>query len=395
MRSIKILGVVFAAMLIAAAFAGATSASATVLCKENVSPCTGASAYPSGTAIEASLKTGTKVEIEGSLTITCSGSTLTGKTTAEKGVSVPLEITGFTLSGCTSGCQTAEAQNLPYSGKISRTSGGNGSASVSSGGKGNPSVYFTGCTFFKVNCIYGAGQLDFTLQGGNPAVLTAKSTKLTRESGSSGLCAETVTLSALSYEITSPKPLYASATGVEVTVFCKENASLCPSASAYSSGTTISSEATLPEMGTLFGNNVRCNSSAMSIKTTAEGGNPLSVEVPSWTFSSCTGACQTVEGVTPLSLSVEATSGGNGTMQGGIELKLSNCFGAGATCRYGHNKASFSITGGATNPKVTFGPITLAQQAGSSAICPEVWNVVNAQYNVSSPLPLWVTKVEI
>ena len=84
MRNIKILGLGLLAAMAAMAIMGAGTASATKLCSVNTSPCPAGNTYGKGTSIKTQLVAGTKsVMTSGFVTITCTESSMNGKTTSE------------------------------------------------------------------------------------------------------------------------------------------------------------------------------------------------------------------------------------------------------------------------------------------------------------------------
>jgi hypothetical protein len=111
MKRLLTLGAALTALLLATALIGAVSASATVLCKENTATCAAESIYPSGTSVSGSIE-GT-FKLEGGITMECGTSSLSGKTTAEKGAPLPLSLESMPVSGCTTGCKTAAESKLP------------------------------------------------------------------------------------------------------------------------------------------------------------------------------------------------------------------------------------------------------------------------------------------
>jgi hypothetical protein len=393
MKSVKALCLVVGLALTVAALVGVASASATVLCKENTTTCSTGSIYPKETAIEA---TGLSFKIKNSLaTINCSSSSMAGKTTGEKGAPLSAEITSLSVSKCSTCTGGAEARNLPYKAGLERSEAGDGTLTFESGGKGTPSVKFNNCFGLGINCTYGASPLNLHFEGGSPAKLTAQSVTLTRQEGSSSFCPATGTLEA-TYEITNPKPAYARAgAGVGETVFCKEGGTVCPSkAATYPSGTTITGEST--ESGVFIrefgGQNIGCKGS-LSLESSAESGKPLFVSIPSMTFSSCKGGCQAVEAQgLPYVGAVEATSGGNGTLTLSTQWTLSKCIGE-VTCPYSVTNAHYTITGGSAEKAKLEGAFTMKRTGGNGAYCHDTIEVV-ATYYVTSPTPLWVSKVE-
>ncbi len=384
MKSTRML-ILVALALASSAIIGVTSASATALCKENTTVCSPAQRYPSGTSVKGSLKPGTNFELAGSLTVQCSSSTLTGKTTAETGDPLPVEITAISLSGCTGGCKSAEAHHLPYNAGVEAGSGGDGTTEFESGGSGNPGVNMSSCLGLGATCNYSAAALNWTFTGGTQAIIQAKRAPLTIDEGSSPFCPHAAELNA-TYEITSPSPAFAVAGG---TVLCKSNVSLCSGGSILPAGTVISAEAAKPIFEWTYP--LECGSSAMSAKTTAESGRPLGVEVTAMTVKSCSG-CSTVEAHPPYAFWLESTSAGNGEMTGPISLTLKGCAGINLTCQYAAEHAKFNVEGGgSSNARIRMQKQTLTIQTGSGGLCPSVLTY-SVEYSVSTPTALWVTR---
>jgi hypothetical protein len=274
---------------------------------------------------------------------------------------------------------------------VDRTTGGDGTVKLSSGGTGAPVLKLTGCTLFSVNCTYSIP--DPTLKGGNPATLSFNDEAYKQE-GSSGLCAKEELLKA-NYGISTPKPLYVRAgAGVGETVVCKEQATVCPVAATYASGTSISAEGTYVHFAGAWGTTT-CKESGMSVKTSAEHGTPLGAEITSMTFASCSGECAKIQVATPREATIAATSGGNGTMKSTLAFVMSECV-FGGTCYYGSSSAAeFSVSGGteAVKPHLDLKPVHLYRELGSNGNCGAELEV-DLDHAVTSPLPLWVAKRE-
>jgi hypothetical protein len=203
MKHIKMLGLCLAGALVAMALIGAGTASATRLCAQNTTPCPAGSTYGKGTSIKAQLVPGTtSVVTSGFVTVVCTESTMSGKTTSAGGGSgTPVlgQISSVTWKGCktTSGSScTASALNTPWGVSVSG-SGGNGTMTVS-GAAGK----FT-CS---VTCEYEAKTASVSASGGNPARIKASNVSFSRIGGSF-LCSSSASWSA-EYEVTSPKPLF-------------------------------------------------------------------------------------------------------------------------------------------------------------------------------------------
>lgn len=200
MKHLKMLGLCLVCAMAATAVMGVGMASATKLCPENKSPCP--AAYKKGTSIKAQLVAGTKsVMSSGFVTIECTESTMSGKTTSDGGAGAPVlgEITSVTWKNCkTSGGSscTTSALGTPWPAVVNG-SGGSGTMTIS-GAAGK----FT-CS---VTCEYEAKSASVSATGGNPAKIKASSVSFSRIGGSF-LCSSSASWSA-EYEVTAPKPLF-------------------------------------------------------------------------------------------------------------------------------------------------------------------------------------------
>jgi len=201
MKNMKILGLCTLAVMAAMAFVGAGTASATKLCSVNTSPCPAGNTYGKGTSIKAQLPAGTNsVMASGFVTITCSSSSMSGKTTSEGGAgAVTGEISSVTWKNCTSGLGscTASALNTPWKVEVSG-SGGSGTMTVNKpGGK---------FTCGGVTCEYEASKASVSANGGNPATIKASGVSFSKIGGSF-LCSSSASWTS-TYEVTSPNPLF-------------------------------------------------------------------------------------------------------------------------------------------------------------------------------------------
>ena len=202
MKNMKMLGLGLLAALAALAAIGAATASATVLCSVNSSPCPAGNVYGKGTSIKAQLVAGTNSTMSsGFVTINCSSSSINGKTTSAggSGVAVTGEITSVTWKNCTSnlGSCTASALFTPWAAEVTG-SGGSGTMTVSNaGGK-----FTCGGT----TCEYKASKASVSVSGGNPATIKASGVSFSKVGGGF-LCSSTASWSG-QYEATSPKPLF-------------------------------------------------------------------------------------------------------------------------------------------------------------------------------------------
>jgi hypothetical protein len=127
------------------------------------------------------------------------------------------------------------------------------------------------------------------------------------------------------------------------TTMCKKNESPCSSANQWPSGTkftAVSSEALLT--GSL---EVHC-ASTIELTTNATSGSPLAGTVNALKWTSCGGGCTSATTTTLPSGSLEASSGGNGTMTAeGAVVELKPCLGF-FTCVATASNASLAFTGG-------------------------------------------------
>jgi hypothetical protein len=205
MKYLKMIGLTAVAAVVAMAFVGASSASATALCATNALPCP--SPLPSGTAIKAELKEPNEAVLtSGFAVVKCKTSVIEGKTTSAGGAGVAVlgTISSVTWSNCTcnlGGTVVATAEGLPWSTEVNWTTGTmNGVMSTS-----NPKGSFT-CGGEK--CIYSTTTANTTVLGGSPAVVDAE-VPLTRATGSGLLCSASATWAA-KYTVTSPAALWIS-----------------------------------------------------------------------------------------------------------------------------------------------------------------------------------------
>ncbi len=164
MKYVKILGMAAVAAMALMAFVGAGTASATVLCSTNTSPCPAGQKWPLGTGIEFTVTSKTSAawlgteseEIE-----TCTGGKLKGEITNAGSATeaVKIKISEFSWTSCTFPTKTLEIGTLELL-NISGTS--DATINMSSGFK------FTMNTIIFGSCVYGSGTgIDMgTLKGG-------------------------------------------------------------------------------------------------------------------------------------------------------------------------------------------------------------------------------------
>lgn len=203
MRNMKMLGLSLLAAMAAMAAIGAGTASATKLCAVNSAPCPAGDTYGKGTSIKAQLVAGTTSTMaSGFVTINCTDSSISGKTTSAgggTGVAVTGEISSVSWKNCTSNLGSCTASSLftPWKAEVTG-SGGNGTMSVSNaGGK---------FTCGGVTCEYKASKASVSVSGGSPATIKASNVSFSKVGGSF-LCSSTASWSG-EYEATSPNPLF-------------------------------------------------------------------------------------------------------------------------------------------------------------------------------------------
>jgi hypothetical protein len=200
MRNLKRLGLVLTATVVVTSCIGLGTASGTVLCATNTTPC--ASKLGVGTKIAATLKTGTKWILKaGFATVEASESAFSGTTVTPGGltetVSVPLSSTTITSSG---GCtvtviKPGELEFHYVLGLLWKITKKNFEYKVSCLG---------------VECTYGgvAGE-NTSGESGSPAVLKAVEVPVSKVAGGI-LCANPAKWTA-QYTLTSPSTLYVKA----------------------------------------------------------------------------------------------------------------------------------------------------------------------------------------
>jgi hypothetical protein len=360
--------------------AASATTTASTLCKVSQASCESANRLPAGTVIEGSLKPSTVFKVNmGFVTAECSGSTMTGKTTAAYGIPQPLEVTAVSLSGC-KGCTSPTVKNLPYSGTAEQTSGTEARVGLKSSGKGEPRLTFTGCPLSQ-SCTYGVSELELNLTGGNPGALAAKEAAMEKKEGSTSLCSATAKVNA-TFELSSPNPVYASRVPLE-TALCKESVNPCPAASAYGKGTVL--EASLNkelkfEFGGFF--TMTCTGAEISGETTGGPGPTVPVQFTLGPLAGCKGCSS----ITWLHTPYKTSLGTTGVMNADLAIEFSGCT-LGTSCRFEGN-VPFEVKGG--NPaSISFKEESLAKIEGTSN-CGEALHIEPASWSVSAPKPLWI-----
>jgi hypothetical protein len=189
------IGLVPIAITVVALAVGVSTASATLLCQTTT--CT---PYVTGTALKASLAEGTQAVLLASPgNVECKSSTIAGKTTAEAGKPLSLEVSGVTFAECKlggSGC-SATTTSLPTAPSLEASGGGNGTLSLEGG-----EVHFV-CSGW-IDCTYKTPALH--VKGGAPASLSAEGVALTKVGGA--LCGVGTAKFDATYTVSEPNPAY-------------------------------------------------------------------------------------------------------------------------------------------------------------------------------------------
>jgi hypothetical protein len=193
MKYIKMLGLAVVAAAAVMAFLGASTASATTVCKTTTTPCGSQASEIAGELVgSATLENGNEV------LDTCTGSKIKGKVSSQ-GAGIPAsgKISSLTWESCTNPTSTLTLGELAVH-HITGTENGTLTAS-------GTEVTVQG--IFGVSCTYGAGSgiTLGTVKGGSPASITI-STKVKKTAGSF-VCPSEPTWTA-EYKVTSPSPLY-------------------------------------------------------------------------------------------------------------------------------------------------------------------------------------------
>ena len=278
-----------ATALTALAGVGSAMAAETTLCKSNAENpyCYSTYQYAGGTAVEASSSSVT-FDFEGANhSVTCTGSTIAGKTKFATGEPLELSISSWSLTGCTMKviynlkCTVTPVSGSPYSATLSKTSGLNGTLAVTGAG------WNFKCGGGSINCTYQpTSSLEVT--GGAPAKITAK-VPLNRahESGETG-CFEDGELTMNAVYGFSPTPAYV-ATALPppspLTRLCKVLKGECPESQTYPAGTEIAAEA--PSMTIETASTITCGETKLSGETTAMVAEPLPLGNVSFTTTGC------------------------------------------------------------------------------------------------------------
>jgi len=204
MRCIKTLGGLFLAVIALTALAGAGTASATVLCKNNLNTEKCSGRYSVGTEFKTHL-TGTAVMTTSFKNISCEEASGEGKLESEgSSTETPWGKGTGTYGKCNCEVKVLATGTLEVH-HIAGTD--NGTVTF----KGTEVTASCATIFGSVHCIYstGVGTDVGTLASGSPAKAEFKEANIPRLP-TSGLCAEKAQLDA-TFEMTMPNPLYVAA----------------------------------------------------------------------------------------------------------------------------------------------------------------------------------------
>lgn len=206
MKYVKMLGLAAVAAMALMAFIGASSASATVLCKTAASPCPEGWDYSSGITLSLSIEEGTSTTLRntsGVIENTCTSSTLKGTTsnTGSPSETVKGTVTAanLTYSGCSTTTDVLEGGEL----EVHRLEGTSNGTVTARGVKVTTNLAGVSCTYG-----FGAGTDLGTLTGGTMATLDVHA--IVNKQAGSFLCPGDVVWD-MSYTVTEPEPLYVSA----------------------------------------------------------------------------------------------------------------------------------------------------------------------------------------
>jgi hypothetical protein len=341
---------------------GASTASATALCKTAGTPCSGGT-YGKGTIIEASLKTGTSWTVTADKTRSCEEATIKGEVTSAPGT------TGTPVTGTVTSMKVGKCSGVV---EITKT----GTFSISRAAIGGK-LTLEG---FEINlgggvCFYG-GPATTDLAPGAMASISA-STALPKVSGSA-ICPATASWSA-QYTVTAPEPLYVP-TEPPATVLCKTASNPCLPENVYDKGSTLKLELKKETLFNFVAGGitwVACPKVVIEGEVTTYGGGGADVGGPlkEFTFSGCTNEVTVLKKGT---FSVHRTSGNNGTLTlKGFEVN------DGIFCPIWTGPAALTLTGGAT---------ASAAISGTVPGCPGE-NKWVAMFTVVKPSPLYVSEL--
>jgi hypothetical protein len=194
MRYLKILGLAVAAVTAMIAIGGAGSASATVFCKENATPCPAEKKWGAGVEFSSSLESAQAVIKAGVVEVRCSTSTMAGTISNAGGesASVIVKLETFSFGNCNCPVTTLKAGSVSAAWTPGTMNGGLTTAN-------------TELTFNCMgHCVYGEGPLG-ALTGGAMATIDVEGTM--KKISGPGTCPASAAIEA-DYTVNAPAPLY-------------------------------------------------------------------------------------------------------------------------------------------------------------------------------------------
>lgn len=211
MRFSKMLGLAALAAVAAMAFIGATSASATTLCKVKENPCAVGNRYPAGTVIKSQLKAGTTAKLVSSLgTVECTASTSDGKTEEQTAAKLMGVQETLTFTSCKLGktACTVTSEHLSYLALVLLLTLFPFFHILfeASPGHEEPRA-LVDCGSKALKCFFGAKETLLEGESGAPATLKANGVEFERKEESGFLCPKESKWFA-EYEVTTPNPLW-------------------------------------------------------------------------------------------------------------------------------------------------------------------------------------------
>ena len=194
MRYLKMLGLASAAATALIAIGGVGTASATVFCKENVTPCPAEKKWGATTEFSSSLESALAVIKAGVVEVRCSTSTLAGtiNNAGGEGASVIVKLETFSFGNCNCPVTTLKAGSVSAAWTPGTMNAGLTTAN-------------TELTFNCMgHCIYGEGPLG-ALTGGAMATIDVEGTM--KKIAGPGTCPASATIEA-DYTVNTPAALY-------------------------------------------------------------------------------------------------------------------------------------------------------------------------------------------
>lgn len=369
------------ATLACAAFFGAGSASATVLCKSAPADnaCPPADVYAKGTQISAQDNGSVEFRQNGSALFSCNDGAISGTVTnAGSGTTSAWWTLAYSFSGCNGYTATTVPSEAEQA--INWTSG-------THNGSGQ---WWSGLIQLKVpwgvTCEYAIGPVT-ELKGGSSATLRYEGAELTKASGPVG-CPSNLKMYG-TFNVETPASLYVEQKPgpTAASVLCKSQPGthVCPAGDVYGVGTAISAQSITSIRATDSASNLvyECASGGFSGTVSVAGSESTSARLneTKHTYSSCT------SGFTSLGSGEMVINWDTGTDDG----VLTQTGGETEWTIFGV-KCTYSIAGGAikggTAPKLVYKDTKVVKTAGGF-LCPKELKL-NAEYKITSPTPLYV-----